>query len=64
MYRAGGPQLYDIVVHVQAPHMEAKAAFCGDPTGWHSFRRYLGTGSVDYHICARHWRVAMGYPGE
>ena len=37
---------------------------CRQPAGWHGFRHQRGQGSVDYHLCARHWRVAMGYSRE
>lgn len=31
VYRAGGPVLPDVVVHIQAPGADEKVAFCGDP---------------------------------
>lgn len=34
---------------------------CRNPAGWHGFRRPRGLGSDEYHLCSRHWRVAMGY---
>ena len=37
---------------------------CRNAAGWHGFRRPGGFGSDEYHICARHWRVAMGYSSE
>ena len=37
---------------------------CRQPAGWHGFRRVQGLGSDEYHLCSRHWRVAMGYSAE
>ena len=38
---------------------------CREPAGWHGFRHVPRPYShEDYHLCARHWRVAMGYSIE